>query len=184
MELPGCAQEQGVLLDERAADWHPAVGVLHEDQQGSSESGCPWWATYIRKHAYTAFAQNNIVQAQYFKDPRQLDAYKRTNRFLRDINNEGEIKNPAYAQNLASLNRLVMVKFAADTATVPRESAWFGYYNGTHLLAMEEQEVYKAGWLGLERLNARGAVERVEVPGGHLAITDEFIEQDLVRWLD
>jgi palmitoyl-protein thioesterase len=98
--------------------------------------------------------RTHLVQAQYWKDPAHLAAYRRLNAFLADINNEhacdappptgGEEKageeekaggdpaglptrcpNPAYAPALAALDRLVLVRFARDATVVPRDSAWF-----------------------------------------------------------
>jgi palmitoyl-protein thioesterase len=49
------------------------------------------------------------------QDPQNLDAYIRNNIFLPDINNEKEDKSPQYADNLASLQRLVLYRFDEDT---------------------------------------------------------------------
>jgi hypothetical protein len=49
------------------------------------------------------------------QDPDNLDAYIRNNIFLPDINNEKEDKSPQYADNLASLQRLVLFRFDEDT---------------------------------------------------------------------
>jgi len=49
--------------------------------------------------------------------------------FLADINNEALLpssRNGTYANNLASLQHLVLVLFQQDKTVVPKESAWFG----------------------------------------------------------
>lgn len=49
------------------------------------------------------------------QDPLQIDSYLRYNIFMPDINNERDDKNAAYADNLASLQRLVLFRFDEDT---------------------------------------------------------------------
>lgn len=67
------------------------------------------------------------MQAQYFRDPSQMDTYLESNLFLPDINNEvQDSRNETYAHNLAGLNNLVLVLFTRDKTVVPKESAWFG----------------------------------------------------------
>lgn len=49
------------------------------------------------------------------QDPKNMDAYLANNIFLPDINNEHASKNAAYADNLAALERLVLLRFTNDT---------------------------------------------------------------------
>lgn len=52
------------------------------------------------------------------QDPNNLEAYMYSNIFLPDINNEREDKDSSYADNLASLTRLVLYRFEDDTTGV------------------------------------------------------------------
>ena len=36
-----------------------------------------------------------------------------------------------------------MFRFEHDTTVVPRDSAWFGWYNGTQLLTMNQTDLYQ-----------------------------------------
>ena len=49
-----------------------------------------------------------------------MDDYLASNIFLPDINNEREVKNATYADNLASLERLVLYRFEKEYTVVPR----------------------------------------------------------------
>lgn len=49
-----------------------------------------------------------------------MDDYLTGNIFLPDINNEREVKNATYADNLASLQRLVLYRFEKEYTVVPR----------------------------------------------------------------
>ena len=74
-----------------------------------------------------------------------MEAYLAHSAFLADINNERAAKNATYAASLASLARLVLYRFADDVTVVPRDSAWFGFYNGSRLLTLEETQLYQVG---------------------------------------
>jgi Palmitoyl protein thioesterase len=54
------------------------------------------------------------------QDPFRIDDYLANNIFLPDINNERVAKNATYADNLASLERLVLYRFEKEYTVVPR----------------------------------------------------------------
>ena len=96
------------------------------------------------------------------QDPYNIPAYLASNLFLADLNNERGIKDPQYAVNLASLEDLVLFRFEDDITVVPRDSAWFGYFDGKQLWQMEDTQLYQVGAL----LKRDGASN---VPAGLLA---------------
>ena len=63
----------------------------------------------------------SLVQAQYWHNPLDEEAYKAKNIFLPDANNENTM-NEQYKQRLMSLNKFVMVKFNQDKMVQPIES--------------------------------------------------------------
>ncbi|KAF8983099.1 palmitoyl-protein thioesterase [Cyathus striatus] len=125
---------------------------------------------------YSAWAQNNLVQAQYFRDPWNLPAYLIANHFLTSINNEiSEMRNRSYSQQLATLNNLVLVLFTEDKTVVPKESAWFGSEiaddglnwsdqsvlastTNKTILPLRRQPLYIEDWIGLRKLDERGGI--------------------------
>ena len=48
---------------------------------------------------------------QYWHDPIHLDEYVEKSQFIAEINNEKEVKNETYAENLKKLENFVMAKF-------------------------------------------------------------------------
>ena len=122
--------------------------------------------------------------------------------FLADINNEVVLpsaRKQAYAENLTSLQHLILVLFAEDETMVPKESAWFGseappkqdvqYVSDRfpeqkrlgHLVQEKEtivqtvvpmklQPLYTEDWIGLRTLDERGAVDLVTCPGRHMQL--------------
>ncbi|OSD01302.1 alpha/beta-hydrolase [Trametes coccinea BRFM310] len=139
-----------------------------------------------RGGVYTDWAQRNLVQAQYFRDADRLDVYRARNRFLAPLNNEadGAPQNATFKRNLAGLEGLVLVLFAADKTVVPKESAWFGSYappaeedgvwpQEKTVVPMRLQPLYKEDWIGLRELDKSGRVVLETCEGEHMQLTDE-----------
>lgn len=149
-------------------------------------------ARRITKSAvYGHWAQSNLVQAQYFRDPTKYEAYLATNNYLVSINNEVAFsRNHTYAQNLASLNKLVLVLFSQDTTVVPKESAWFGserpgqgdvlgldanpqgvlVEEKSKIIPMRLQHLYLEDWIGLRELDERNGVVFEVCEGKHMQL--------------
>ncbi|KAI0674767.1 alpha/beta-hydrolase [Trametes maxima] len=138
-----------------------------------------------RGGVYREWAQENLVQAQYFRDPEQLDAYLEHNTFLAPINNERpDYRNGTYAAHLSALRTLVLVLFSADKTVVPKESSWFGSYAPPNASAgapwggektvvpMRLQPLYRNDWIGLRTLDERGNVVLETCEGEHMQLGD------------
>ncbi|KAI0062827.1 alpha/beta-hydrolase [Artomyces pyxidatus] len=138
-----------------------------------------------RAGVYRPWAQEHLVQAQYFRDPAQLPAYLASNHFLASINNElPEARNSSYAKRLTTLEHLVLVIFAQDKTVVPKESAWFGSYavpededdEDDTIVPMKAQPLYEEDWIGLRQLDERGAVVLDSCDGEHMQMTTDCWE--------
>ncbi|KAJ2913467.1 hypothetical protein MD484_g6954, partial [Candolleomyces efflorescens] len=138
---------------------------------------------------YGEWAQTNLVQAQYFRDPRNYGTYLEANRFLTSINNErADSRNATYVKNFASLNKLVLVLFSKDKTVVPPESSWFGSeaipeddaaggprqerLSDVVIIPMRLQPLYLEDWIGLRQLDERGDVVFETCEGEHMDIGD------------
>lgn len=44
---------------------------------------------------------------------------------------------------MLSLQQLVLIRFSEDLLVVPRDSAWFGYWDGHQLQRMNETQLYQ-----------------------------------------
>jgi len=151
-----------------------------------------------KQAVYSSWAQNNLVQAQYFRDPANLETYLSANSFLPSINNELPLsRNESYAENLASLNALVLIMFTEDKTVVPKESSWFGSEvvgdvaassfeqavlrldSSHHMVPMHSQPLYVEDWIGLRTLDERGGLVLDTCKGEHMQIGDCW--EDFVR---
>ncbi len=86
---------------------------------------CDYARRLLNYGAYIPWIQRMLVQAQYWHDPLDEASYVAKNIFLADINNEREPRNETYAENLRSLDKLVLVRFTEDTMVDPRGTEWF-----------------------------------------------------------
>lgn len=162
MNTPGCTQDAG----------------------GWAAKACTVMQTLLARGAYAPWVRENVVQAQYFKDPQDLGSYLASNIFLPDINNERDDKSKQYADNLAALERLVLYRFDDDTTVVPRDSAWFSFFDGTDTIPLKEQDIYKEDWIGLKRLDGKGGLFLESAPGEHMQFTLTWFKREIVaKWL-
>lgn len=162
------------------------MGAQHEGI--SNVPGCKTqsaWCWLMREilayGAYTSWTSNNIIQAQYVKDPQRLSEYMKYNPFLPDINNEYKDKNSRYAANLGSLDKLVLFRFSNDTVVIPQDSAWFSFFNGSELIPMRDLDIYKEDWIGLKQLDERDAIVFDECPGNHMNISLTWFQDNVVK---
>ncbi|KAF9268794.1 palmitoyl-protein thioesterase [Marasmius fiardii PR-910] len=132
------------------------MGVSDVAKCGRFDIMCQVARRAVKAGVYSEWAQQNLVQAQYYRDPANLPQYLATNKFLTSINNEiPGTHNKTYAANLASLDNLVLVLFTEDTTVIPKESAWFGsevIEDEFHVYREEEIDYDEENFNGQERL--------------------------------
>lgn len=79
---------------------------------GESQELCNIMRELLYLGAYVDLVQNTLVQAQYWHDPIHYEQYLEKSQFIADINNERQVKNQTYKENLVKLENLVLVKWA------------------------------------------------------------------------
>lgn len=149
---------------------------------------------FLRAGRWSQLAQSQVVPAQYFRDPTELDAYLEHSNFLADINNERAQKNATYKAHLSSLNMFAMFMFENDTVSIPKESSHFAEVNTTsgRVTPLQERAIYKEDWLGLRILDEQDKLDFRTVPGQHMQLTDRILQkafkeffgptQDALQW--
>jgi len=142
-------------------------------------------AELLGRGAYLPGVRDVSIQAQYFKDPMAREEYLAHNIFLPDINNEGSSKNMSYKQKLASLERLVLIKFKYDFVVVPNDSSWFAYYpfgslDRKEILQMSQTDMYKEDWIGLKSLDEQGKIVFKECPAMHMKFTMDYFRTEVL----
>ncbi|KKK19830.1 hypothetical protein P175DRAFT_0500416 [Aspergillus ochraceoroseus IBT 24754] len=132
----------------------------------------------LRAGRWSSFVQSRFVPAQYFRDPEDLELYLENSNFLADVNNEREVKNETYRENMLRLNRFAMFLFEDDTVVHPKESAWFAEVNVTtgDVTSLQERAIYTEDWLGLKELDEQGKLEFKTIPGQHMQFSDDVLD--------
>ncbi|KAI8605482.1 palmitoyl-protein thioesterase [Dissophora ornata] len=134
-----------------------------------SDPSCRLMRSIAKSGVYSGYVRDHVVQAQYYKDPNNLQTYLERNIFLPDINNEREVKNAMYKKRLTSINNLVMFMFTEDITVRPKETAWFGFSDETgDIVDLEEQDQYKEDWLGLRTMDEAGKLVFDIMEGEHV----------------
>jgi palmitoyl-protein thioesterase len=105
------------------------------------------------------------------------DSYLSWKSSLQDINNEGEMINKTYRENLISVNRYVLVKAERDQVVLPPESEWHGYHpwgEMSKVLTMLETDDFKEDRIGLKTLYDNQRMVMIKTSGGHLQFNRDF----------
>ncbi len=132
---------------------------------------------------YFKLIQSVIGPAGYFKDINNYESYLQYSTFLSDLNNEKDEKNNEYKKRMEDLEKVVLIKFTEDTMIIPRETAWFEFYesgNGKEVVPLEESRFYKEDYIGVRKLNEEGRINFVGVKGNHLQFSDDDITNYMI----
>jgi len=113
---------------------------------------------------------------QYWRDPYNLEEYRNASWFLPDINNEREVKNQTYKENITKLKTMILLYATHDIVVGPTKSGWFEFWlpftgpgpNGI-IVPLNQSLLYIEDWLGLRVLDRTGRLVRYESDCDHHA---------------
>lgn len=159
-------------------------GIAEFQKCGTWDLLCKGAIAAARGNAFGAWAQENVVPAQYYRET-DIDTglgteeYLAASDFLADINNERAVKDEGYKKRIAGLERFVMYVFEEDQTVLPKESGWFAEVNATSgvVTGLRERVMYKEDWLGLRDLDEKGGLVFRTTPGRHMALTEEVLTE-------
>ena len=185
--IPGCVEDYQV----RSTGGDNGGGTdIHresydQDIRSTTNMLCRLWESALSAGVYAPWVRKHIIQAQYYKNPNQMQQYLEYNTFLKDINldtrdsstseEHGDVKRKKYKRNILELDMFVMVQFTPDRVVVPRESAWFGWWDGERVVPLEEQDIYDE--LGLKQLDESDRLKRVMKEGGHMMLDEQWLKE-------
>jgi len=163
----------------------PMMGVASLPQCNTTSAICKAVDEILIGHAvYDSFVQNHLAQANYYRDPKKLDTYRKQGLFLNDINNEkeGRTPNDGYKTRLNQLKKLALVKALGDTMVWPNDSEWFGFFKDG---STKEKFTGKGDdgpwvtedWYGFKELVSSGKVDYLTTPDNHLQFPLSFLDQ-------
>ncbi|KAL8811392.1 MAG: hypothetical protein Q9223_001786 [Gallowayella weberi] len=159
-------------------------GISEFQNCGANDWICQSWAGYLKRNTWSHFVQGQLVPAQYYRDPEDLEGYLENSNFLADINNEREAKNATYRENLKTLHRFVMYMFSEDETVVPKESAWFADYNETSdkVTWLQDRRIYREDWLGLKWLDEKERLEFKVAEGKHMQLSEKLLSDTFKQY--
>ena len=132
------------------------------------------WINYLTVDLIYSL-ENYLSPSSYYKYKYNIQKYYKYNKFLRDLNNEGEIKNETYKKKIINLNKVMLVKGNKDTVISPKESSWFEFYDekGQFIIPLNESKFYIDDFIGIRYLNENKKIEFVLFSGEHVKFTEE-----------
>ncbi|PSR91598.1 Palmitoyl-protein like [Actinidia chinensis var. chinensis] len=168
-----------------------SLGGPHAGTASIPLCGSGLWCVLVNKmikaEIYTDYMQGHLAPSGYLKLPYNIPSYLEKCRFLPKLNNElPDERNTTYKERFSSLQNLVLIMFEQDTVLIPKETAWFGYYqDGAFdlILPPQQTKLYVEDWIGLKTLDTAGRVKYISVPGFHLRISDGDAKQYVVPYL-
>jgi len=140
---------------------------------------------FLSKYAYNETIQDHLVQAEYWHDSLNEQAYREGSIFLADINQENVV-NETYRTNMLQVDNFVLVKFLNDTTVIPNESAWFGFYTpgqDVEIQTLQDSILYTEDRLGLRQMETEGRLHFLSTYGGHLQFSDQWFLDNILPWL-
>ncbi|KAI5955897.1 hypothetical protein KGF54_001399 [Candida jiufengensis] len=100
----------GIKINNLITFGSPHMGVMEIKLCNDNDWFCKRRNEILKKQIWFDNVQKNIIPAQYFRDPYELDNYLKYSYFLADINNERDDKNKTYTKNFSSINKLVLIQ--------------------------------------------------------------------------
>jgi len=114
--------------------------------------------------------QSKMSFASYWKDPFNYEVYTAESIFLADINNERNITNSTYRDNILSLNSILFLDSTNDTIVIPMQSPWFYFYalnSDSQIIPFNESLTFKEDLIGLHSMYLSNKLNFVSVPCAH-----------------
>lgn len=137
--------------------------------------------------AYAPWVRNHIVQAQFWRDPWELNNYREFSQYLADINNDRNSaeKNQQYRDNILTLKEMVLFRFEDESVVVPRDSSWFSVFDAekNHIVPVKDTALYKEDWIGLKELDATGRLTMLTAPGDHMRFGKTWFAENVYPFL-
>lgn len=160
-------------------------GIVTFQSCGTFDLVCKAAQLLLKFGTWTETVQTQFVPAQYFRDPAasEYEKYLEHSNFLADINNERELKNITYADNLASLETFVMYMFDQDTTVIPKETSWFAEIVEGKVIPVENRTIYTEDWIGLKKLGDQNKLVLSTIEGDHMQMTDEVLKYTFQTYL-
>ena len=166
----------------------PQMGVSKVPHCGAKNIECGIINKLAEDVIYSDYIQNYIGPAGYFRsnDFKHISKYYSHSNFLAPLNNESisHSVNEKYKERFLKLERIQLIMFSKDTMIIPKETAWFGFYNSDgEVLDYKQTELYKKDLIGLKTIDEAGKLHFDSIDGDHLQFNMEDVDEKVVPYL-
>jgi palmitoyl-protein thioesterase len=87
---------------------------------------------------------------------------------------------PSVRAYCSRVSRFILYLPTGAFAVVPRDSAWFSFFDGERLIPLREQPLYLEDWIGLRSLDEQGRLILDEIPGVHMQFTLQWFTDNVI----
>lgn len=146
---------------------------------------CDIYQDAINMGIYEKVPQLHIGPPGYYKDPKEFEKFVDKSGFLSKYNNEKTL-NKTLIENLQKIEKLVLVLFAQDSVTDPKETQHFSFYaNGSKstILPYNKTNDYINDLIGLRTLDLQHKLIRESIEADHLQLTSQALQQSIIPHL-
>jgi palmitoyl-protein thioesterase len=146
---------------------------------------CDWVNSIFSMLVYTDYLQTNLGASAYFRNPYKYEEYLEYSTFLADLNNERPDRfNQTYKDRFMKLEKAMFIKNANDTVLIPKESAWFEFFDnsGSQILKLQDSDFYKNDYIGLRNLVENQKVQFIEWQGDHVSFSFYDVDKYLLKF--
>jgi len=153
---------------------------------GTCPSGVPsWLCSFFASGPYTA----SLSFAGYWKDVTDEATYLKESTFLADINNERDVKNSTYRDNMLKLNKYVLIEALNDTVIYPKESEQHGFWawgdsTESQIVDMKSSDAYAGDWIGLKTMDQQNKIDLLSFEGEHIQFSQQFWDDEIMPYFD
>ena len=145
-------------------------------------SFCEWLCNITAPLAYNL--RDIVAPCGYYKYRYDQETYRKTNTFLKMLNNENEPRDKEIYERFSSLEKVKLIKSLGDTVITPIDSSWFEFYDkeGNKIVPLKESYFYIDDYIGLRKLDEEGKVKFVEFQEEHVLYNMKEYSEEIVEF--
>lgn len=162
----------------------PQMGVAKFPHCDKKSIDCDLMNSVTDDVVYSKLTQSSVGPAGYFRKYNNEEAYQKGSSFLAPLNNESGSINPEFKSKFSLLERVQLIMFSEDTMIIPKETAWFGFWDkDKNIQSYRSTNLYKNELIGLKKLDQSGRLNFDSIEGDHLQFKNQDILDKMIPFL-